>query len=268
MEDKALTLEDALEAVQRSVEEVTTRANRLAAAGKKAAKAAAVGDLKALRSTLGTLVDIADQADEAAVQAVAAWTFKTEAGEEKYFEDGHYQTELLAAAREARLGLYDMDGVLASFPSLVRIVAKDRSVTIDRKPFRLVRPSYLVKHLQAVQDRPSRTNFNQFLEALHRAYQLTIAEKGNRSGVARLVDIYKNLTVLPSVRKEYTMQEFARDVYLLDEARLSETTGGLRMRLHPGATSSKSPGQLLRVVDRAGAEKTYYGVEFVKGRQA
>ena len=266
MAEKSMTLEDALESMQRSVEEVTARANKLAAAGKKAGKAAAVGDLKALRQILATLVEMADQAEEASARAVATWAFKNEADEERYFEDGRYQTELLAAARKARLGLFDMDGVLASFPSLVRIVAKDRAVAIDRKPFRLVRPSHLVKHLQAVQARPSRTNFSQFLEALHRVYQLTVAERSTRSGVARLVDIYKNLTVLPAVRKDYTQQEFARDIYLLDESGITQTSGGRRMRLHPGSTGSKSPAQLLRVVDRAGAQKTYYGLEFEKGR--
>lgn len=264
MARESLTLEDALESVQRSVEEVTAQANKLAAASKKARKAAAVGDLKALRQILSGLVEVADLVADASVQAAGTWAFSTEAAEEAYFEDGRYQSELIHAARTAGLGLYDMDGVLASFPSLVRIIAKDRTVAIDRKPFRLVRPSYLVKHLRAIQDRPSRTNFNQFLEALYRVYQLTVAEKATRSGVARLVDIYKNLTVLPSARKDYTQQEFARDIYLLDESGVTQTAVGRTMRLHPGATGSKHPGQLLRVVDRSGAQRTYFGIEFLE----
>jgi hypothetical protein len=104
------------------------------------------------------------------------------------------------------------------------------------------------------------------VDTLHRVYQLTVAEKGNLLGVARLVDVYKNLTLLPSARRAYSLQEFARDLYLLDESSITKTTSGHRFRLHPGATGSKSPAQLLLVVDRAGFKRTYYGIEFFVGQ--
>jgi hypothetical protein len=125
----------------------------------------------------------------------------------------------------------------------------------------------LIKHLQAIQNKPTRTNVKQVLETLVRAYQLTAADNNARSGVVRLVDIYKNLTVLPSARRDYTQQEFARDIYLLDESGITEATNGLQMRLHSGASGSRSPRQLLRVVDRSGAQRTYYGVEFTEARR-
>lgn len=263
--DESVTLEGALESVERSVGEVTDAAAKLVAAGKKARKAAVFGDLKLLRQSLEDIVDLADHAGEAAVRAEATWPFKTETDEEAYFADGRYQAELVDAAGRAQLGLYDMEGVLAAFPSLVRIVARNRTVEIDRKPFRPVRPSYLIDHLRKVQAKPGRTNVTQLVDALHKGYKLTIAEKSFRGGVARLLDVYRNLTILPSARKDYTLQEFARDIYLLDESGIAETSAGSRLRLHPGATGSKSPGQLLRVIDRDGAEKTYYGIEFGEG---
>lgn len=265
MADKSVTLEEALESTQRSVAEVITRAGKLAAAGKSAAKAAEHGDLRILRQVLENLVEIADQASEAAVKASGGWAFSGDDDEEAYFGDGRFERELLAAARRAKVGLYPVDGVLACFPSLVRIVAKDRAVAIDRKPYRFVRPSYLLDHLRAVQNRPGRTNPGPFLESLYRAYELSLARKKGKSRVTSLTDLYKILTLLPTVKREYSQQEFARDLYLLEESGTTETGSGASIRFH-AATGTKGAGQVLRVVDRGGRERLYYAVEFVEAR--
>lgn len=264
MSDKSLTLEAALDSVQHALEDVVVRANTLAAAAKKAGRSASVGDLKALRQILSALVEIADEAGAASSRAAGAWAFKSEDQEEEYFSSGRYQTELMANARKAGLGLYEMDGFLAAFPSLIRVFPKDRVITVDRKPIRQVRPTQVVELLRKVQEKPKKTNPGQLLQTIYEAYQLTSAAKGSKSGIVRLLDIYKTLTVLPAAKKDYNQQEFARDIYLLDESGIKETSQGSVMRLDLGATGSKSPTQLLRVVDKSGAPRTYYGVEFVQ----
>jgi hypothetical protein len=263
MADNNPTMEGALDEARKSAFEVVSQAGKLVAAGKKAAKAADIGDLKALRQVLANLVDIADQAGEAAVRAAGGWGFATEADEEEYLGDGRYQKELLTAAKDAKVGLFPVEGVLACFPSLVRINAKDRAVAIDRKPFRFVRPSYLVAHLRAVQNKPGRFNPGALLESLHSAYELGLARKKGGK-VASLMDLYKILTLLPTVKKDYSHQEFARDLYLLEESGVVETKSGARIRFH-AATGTKSPGQLMRIVDRNGKERLYSAVEFEGG---
>jgi len=264
MADNKPTLEGALDEARKSALEVASQAGRLVAAGKRAAKAAEVGDLKALRQVLANLVDVADQAGEAAVRAAGGWAFATEADEEEYLGDGRYQKELLTAAKDAKVGLFPVEGVLACFPSLVRINAKDRAVAIDRKPFRFVRPSYLVAHLRAVQNKPGRFNPGALLESLHSAYEFGLAKKKGAGKVASLMDLYKILTLLPTVKKDYSHQEFARDLYLLEESGVVETKSGARIRFH-AATGTKSPGQLMRIVDRNGKERLYSAVEFERG---
>jgi hypothetical protein len=260
MADNKPTLEGALDEARKSALEVASQAGRLVAAGKRAAKAAEVGDLKALRQVLANLVDVADQA----VRAAGGWAFATEADEEEYLGDGRYQKELLTAAKDAKVGLFPVDGVLACFPSLVRINAKDRAVAIDRKPFRFVRPSYVVAHLRAVQNKPGRFNPGALLESLHSTYEFGLAKKQGASRVASLTDLYKILTLLPTVKKDYSQQEFARDLFLLEESGVVETKSGARIRFH-AATGTKSPGQLMRIVDRNGKERLYSAVEFERG---
>ncbi|MBI3926513.1 MAG: hypothetical protein HY319_13310 [Armatimonadetes bacterium] len=77
--------------------------------------------------------------------------------------------------------------------------------------------------------------------------------------VERLHDIYRALTLLPSARKDYSLQEFARDVYPLDGSGHRTSKGGLGYRLHPGATGAKNRPNLLVVVTREGAEQTACG---------
>jgi hypothetical protein len=258
------TMEEALTTAREAARQVVVQAGKLAGAGKKAVKATETGDLRTLRQVLAGIVDAADRARQSAEEATGAWAFSGEEVEEAYLADGRYQTELLTAASRDGLGLYPLDGVLACFPSLVRILPKERAVAIDRKPYRFLRPSHLVSHLKAIQAKPARNAASPFLQSLYQAYRLSLAGKKSSSRVARLTDIYKILTLLPGASRDYSAQEFARDLYLLEESRVRETSGGARLRFH-ASTGTKST-QVLRVVDRHGRERLYYAVEFEEPR--
>ncbi|MGQ0848542.1 MAG: hypothetical protein ACT4OP_05400 [Actinomycetota bacterium] len=255
------TMESALAEAGRASAEVVAQAGKLTAAGKRAVKAAQGGDLKALRLALATLVEVADRAGQAAIDAAAGWAFPTEETEESYLSNG-YEEELLDAAGDAKLGLYRLEGVLACFPSLVRIMPKERVVAIDRKPYRYIRPSHLVSRLKEIQTRPAKNNPTPLLASLYRAYQLTLATKKGKGSVASVNDIYRILTLLPIAKKDYTSQEFARDLFLLEEGGVMKTNSGATLRFH-AATGTKT-GNVLRVVDRRGREKLYYALEFVE----
>jgi hypothetical protein len=170
---------------------------------------------------------------------------------------------LLAHAERAGLAIFDQEGVLSSYPSLVRTLPRQQAVSIDRKPHRQVRPSHLVTHLKELQNREPKLSIERFAEMLHAAYRLLAPEPG---AMVRLMEIHHALTLLPGSARDYGVQEFARDVYLLDRSGHDRTKSGAQIRLSAGATSARDRRNLLLVVTRDGVEKSYYGIEFAERR--
>jgi hypothetical protein len=258
MDDDQRSLETALEHTEADAHEALAVAKRLQATVAAAQKAAAGGDLRALRRSIEAAEDLVGDVAERVNQMSEGWPFSEE-DEVALFTSGAYTRELLDAADRIGLRLYEQEGVLASYPSLVRLVPPQAQVTIDRKRHPQVRPSRLAEHLRALQAKDPRLKEDRFMETLFSAYELVTAGRG---GTARLVDLHRALTLLPSAKADYGPQEFARDVYILDASGLQETRKGKRMRLQAGATGARDRRNLLVVVTREGVEKTYYGVEF------
>src|SRR5205814_1928676 len=98
-----------------------------------------------------------------------------------------------------------------------------------------------------------------FLETLLRAYRLVLAETRREAGaVVRIVDVYRVLTLFPGT--SYTKQEFARDLYLLDESGTTRTRDGFTVSF-AAATGTKGASSLTAVT-QAGDVKPYYGIAF------
>jgi hypothetical protein len=158
---------------------------------------------------------------------------------------------------------------LYAYPALVRVLPGERAVLIDKARERRVRPSVLVSHLKEVQRRPARFRSDAFLETLHAAYSSAVdslvAQRGRervgQSPVVRLLDIYELLTLLPGQSREYSRQEFARDIYLLDQSGATTTRKGVRVSF-PASTATKTASGTLRVITQHGQERLYYGVTF------
>lgn len=260
MPDGFSGIEASLAVAEADAEALIVAAKRLQSVAIKARTAAQQGDLSALRVQRQAVVEEANAARAAADVLRGSWPLDA-ADEEAYLGSTAFSEELLRAAAEAGVGLYDRGSSLACYPSVVRIVPKEGAVTIDRKRFRVVRPSRLVRHLAAAQRREPKLRARAFLETIASAYHLLAR---NADGIMRLVDIHAALTLLPTARADYGQQEFVRDVYLLDASGETVTKSGHRMRLSAGATGSKGRTGLLVVVTRDGVERTYYGVEFAK----
>ena len=77
---------------------------------------------------------------------------------------------------------------------------------------------------------------------------------------AKLVDVHKVLTLLPGAARDYTRQEFARDLYLLDQAGVVDARDGRRMSL-PASALTRGGG-VLTTVARSGQTKVYAGLAF------
>lgn len=118
-----------------------------------------------------------------------------------------------------------------------------------------------------MQRRPPRFKPEAFLEALFDAYAVLVA-KGQKDlaegPTIRLVDVYELLTLLPGQSREYSRQEFGRDLFLLDQSGVTTTRKGYVVSF-PASTGTRTPSSALRVVTDQGEEKLYYGLAFHAG---
>ena len=74
--------------------------------------------------------------------------------------------------------------------------------------------------------------------------------------------MHRVLTLLPGAAREYTRQEFARDLYLLDQSGVVDTKNGRRMTL-PASAMTRGGG-VLTTVTRGGQTKIYAGLAFTE----
>jgi len=244
------------------------------AALKAAASAAAALKKFRLAASTGCVRDLA-KTIESSEQAIAAlkrqfdkaregWRFDAES----YTAGRGFIDDILKAAGEAGVKLFEQDERLYCYPVIVSVLPNELSVKIDKQKERRLRPSFLAAHLKALQNKPVRFRSEVFLEGLHSAYEKLVKSRGaaadGKGHVIPLTEIYALLTIMPGMSKEYSQQEFARDIYLLDQSGISRTRKGFVVSL-PASTGTKSPKNTVRVIARDGAEKKYYGIAFTEG---
>jgi hypothetical protein len=223
---------------------------------KKLESAAKCGQLRDLRNGIDNSARLADQAADAVRELRGAWSFD----ESAHFAKGGFTREVLALGAQEDLQAVESDERILSFPVIVQISQSDTTVLIDKVRERRVRPSALVKQLKALQAKPPKFKAEAFLETLGAAYDLAIASKGQRPGsVIKLLDLYAVLTLMPGASREYSKQEFARDLYLLDQGGVTKTSVGRVMSL-PASALTRSGS--LSTVTRSGQPKVYAGISF------
>ncbi|HVA25370.1 MAG TPA: hypothetical protein VMW62_13385 [Chloroflexota bacterium] len=259
---------------QGQAESLETALAKTEADAELAIKAAArvVGCLKRLRSAArdGKLRDLenarqlADQVLQTLSQELSNTVEGWQLDEVQYMNNG-YADELLGAARRADLQMSLQDGLVYCYPALVRVLPGERAVSIDKVRERRVRPSVLVEVLRRVQQQPARFKPGDFLESLYRAYAVAVSQQQGRvlgEAVIPLMGLYTLLTMLPGQEREYSRQEFARDVYLLDQSGVTQAKDGATIEFH--ASTGTKGGRTLSVVTQSGADKKYYAICFSK----
>lgn len=250
-----------LESTLSTTEERAAAALKTAAAVtrelRKAKAGAASGQMRELRRAIGAAAGLVDDLSAAVAQVRTSCEFD----EETYLASGEYGKELLDLAAERGVAMFEEDERLLCYPSLVRVIASDALVEIDRRRERRLRPSVVIDLLAAAQQRPPRFKPEPFLESLEGGYELVVAKDGKRAdAVARLIDVWAALTLLPSQAKDYTKPEFARDLYLLDQSGVQKTRAGRILRWH--ASSGTRTSGVLTTVARSGQQQRYWGVSF------
>jgi hypothetical protein len=259
MTTRPTSLEDALQAVERDADAALKALGGALKAAKRAKAAAGLGQIRELQQALESVAGLAGQAAGAADDLRSGWRF--DVGE--WFASGEYAKELLASAAEAGVTAFESDDRILCYPAIVQVSAADATVVVDKKKDRRIRPSVVVGHLAALQQQPPKFKPEAFIESLASAYDLVVGLKGMRSGTAvKLVDVHRVLTLLPGAARDYTRQEFARDMYLLDQTGVLQTKDGRRMSL-PASAMTRGSG-VLTTVTRTGQTKVYAGLGFTE----
>lgn len=248
-------LEQALSEMEQHADTALRAADRLVTGLKGLKSAAQHGEVRKLRAANDAIKGSFGTLEQQIAIVADGWQFD----EEAYLREG-YVAELLAEARRQGLDLSLQDERLYTYPLLITLDPARRAVTIDRKAERRIRPSTLIGLIRQRKEQPARFRPETFLRTLYAAYhQLT--RNGRAGSVVPLTDIYNLLTLMPSVRRDYAIQEFTRDVYLLDDSGASVTPNGATLSFH-ASTGTRSGRGVLRIVTKEGAEKRYYGISF------
>jgi len=224
---------------------------------KKARAAAAGGQMRDLRRAQEAAETLAGEAAE----AVSALRREFSFDEQAHLASGGYTKELLGLAAEAGLAIMEEDDRVLCYPSVVRVLPADAAIEIDKVRDRRIRPSAVLLTLQARQARPARFRPEPFLASLLAAYELVVAQRQRAyDATVALGDVWSVLTLLPGQGREYTRQEFARDLYLLDQSGVTEVKG--RTMSLPASTLTKKTTKVLSTVTKDGRQKLYSGISF------
>ncbi|TAM88389.1 MAG: hypothetical protein EPN43_08395 [Jatrophihabitans sp.] len=225
---------------------------------KRARHAAALGNVRDLRRALQAVVGLAGELHGQVRDAEAGY----DVNEPELLASGAFAKELLAAAAERGVSIFEEDERLLCYPSIVRILAGDLAVEVDRRRVRNLRPSVVVEQLARAQQAGPRFRPEPFLASLLAGYDLVLARQGKAAGaVVRLLDVYGVLTLLPGQARDYTKPEFARDLYLLDQSGIT-VVGSSERRLRWAASSGTRQAGVLSTVAKSGQQQRYWGIAF------
>jgi hypothetical protein len=251
-------MEAALARTERDAEATLRTATALVRELKRAHGAARIGQVRDLRKSLVA----AGEAAEALAGGARALADGFDFDEQAYLSSGDYVKELLAEAEARGLSIVEEDDRLLCYPSLLRVVPSEAAIEVDKVRDRRLRPSVLVTTLSRAQERGARFKAEPFLDSLRSAYELLVSSTDTRpDAVVRLVDIWSVLTLLPGQRGQYSKQEFARDLYLLDQSAVTRTARSPRTLRWAASTGTKGSGTLVTVA-RNGQQQRYWGVSF------
>lgn len=262
--------EQAFSDTERAAESALKSAGAVTRHAKALVRAAKAGNIAAVKRSQSDLDEALKTLRQEVDNANSVWPFQDEE-EERYLQDG-YAGELIAAAREVGLSIYEQDAALISYPSVVRILPGDRAVRIDRRLERGVRPSHLADALLKNQNKTSGFRPNQFLESLYSVYADIVSESesgsdrgmmGGSARTLRLARIYSLLTALPGSGRDYGRYDFARDLYTIDSEGPRVTRRGFRVAF-PASTGTRRPraSDLFDFIAPDGQRITYYGIRF------
>ena len=259
-------IEQAFNDTERVAEAARKAASSVVSQARALAKAAQTGNIAGIKRCQENLKDSVTALRQEIANVGSCWPF-TDDEERQLFEE-RYADVLKATAAEKGLRLYELDGLLMSYPSIVRVLAAERAVRVDRKKISTVRPSYLVGLLLQNQKKSSSFSSQRFLESLYNVYSdilggisegLALTEGGR---VVPLIRIYKLMTALPGAAREYDRSDFARDLYILESQGPRRTKSGAAVSFPSSTGTRRRSSDLFSFIGPDGNNAEYYGIRF------
>lgn len=257
--------EQAFDDTEKAATSALESATALAKLARGLQKAAREGNINAIKKARASLSEAMASLTQTVTNVGKTWPFVGEE-EEKYLQE-RYADELRDVAAEKGVSIRERDGVLISYPSVVRILPKDRAVRIDKSKKAILRPSRLTEMLAEQQKKPPRFKTDAFLNSLHKVYSLLTRTQsspplpGTSGPVVPLVNIYEAFTSLPGSSREYSKIDFAREIYLLEDSGALLTKSGARVSF-PSSTGTKRAKDTFTFVNPDGQVISYYGIQF------
>lgn len=263
-----VSFEQAFSDAERAAESVIKSTGDLARHARALKKAAQEGNVAGVKRAQSRIDDAVSALRQDALNTSSTWPFQEE--DEKRYLDDQYADELRGVAEEAGLNIFERDGSLISYPSILRILPGDRAVRVDSKRVPTIRPSHLVGMLLKNQQKPLRRLPMSYLNALYAVYSDIVGEGGSHGQMSKgsgrvvpLARMYKLMTALPGSRREYSRTDFARDLYILDSDGPRRTNSGMVVSF-PSSTGTRRRSDIFSFIGPKGDNVEYYGIRFAE----
>lgn len=262
------TLEEAFDHSEHVATTVQKSATRVVGVARSMAKAARTGNISGIKRYQQNLDMALASLQQEVGKARTCWPF-TEEQEQEIFTE-RFASDLVRCAQENDLTIYEQDGALISYPSIVRLMSSDCTVKVDRKKISTIRLPFLVDLLVKNQRKSSNFAAARLLEAMYNVYRDITARpstdlvSGTSAPVVPLARIYKLLTALPGTAREYDRSDFARDLYTLEIDGPHNTRNGARVSFPSSTGTRRRSSDVFSFIGPDGNRVEYYGVLFTE----
>ena len=262
LEQAFIDTESAAESALRAARGLTTQARALE-------RAAKTGNITAIKREQKRLNEALNVLQQEVHNAASSWPYSDE--EVERYLDERYTDELQAAAADVGLKVYERDGNVFSYPSVLRVLARENAVRVDRKKHSAIRPTHLAEMLLKNQKKTSGYSSDRFLESLYFVYSGILSREDSgrlmkSTGiVVPLIKIYGLITALPGANREYDRSDFARDIYMLDSQGPRRTRRGATVSFPSSTGTRRRSSDLFTFVGPEGESVEYYGLRFSEG---
>lgn len=261
-----ISLEQAFSDTERAAESALRAARGLTTQARALERAAKTGNIAAIEREQERLTEALSVLQQEVHNAASSWSLPDEEVE-RYLEE-RYTDELRGAAADVGLKVYERDGNVFSYPSVLRVIPREKAVRVDRKKSSAIRPSHLAELLLKNQTKRSGYSSNRFLESLYLVYSGILSREDSgrlmkSTGiVVPLIKIYGLMTALPGANREYDRSDFARDIYMLDSQGPRRTRRGATVSFPSSTGTRRRSSDLFTFVGPEGESVEYYGLRF------
>ena len=246
-----------IEALLASLRSNLKKSSRPLAAATKSVKSGSLRKLQEASNSVAVALSGALEKANAAYEVASAF-------QPRYIEGQAYLEEICVAAERVGLsGVRCADHRITSSPVTATVEPHDYRLKVGRKRWDCLRPSAVAKELQRARNGvKGSSEIVALLEAIFQAHSLLT--QGRHELSHSLDDIYRVMTLLPQVRRDYALDDFHADIVSLDDNGPRSTKSGLSIEFY--ADTAGKAGKGFRMTRADGSQKHYFGIAFEQER--